>query len=235
MSERHKEDMQDFYSILDRLRHRLGGSRKLAACNGRMSWPKRGVYFFFDDGEARSNSGIGPRVVRVGTHALTATSRTSLWHRLSQHRGVERTGGGNHRGSVFRRHVGTALTCRDPNLAISTWGAGNNASSEIRGQELALEQLVSQTICAMPFLWIDIDDLPGPDSARGYLERNAIALLSNFRRPQLDPPSADWLGHFCSSERVRTSGLWNSNHVDEIYDPGFLKRFDDLVLATTAL
>jgi hypothetical protein len=63
-----------------------------------MVWPKRGVYFFFETGESRSDSGSGPRVVRVGTHALREGSRAKLWTRLSQHQGTITTGGGNHRG-----------------------------------------------------------------------------------------------------------------------------------------
>ena len=33
-----------------------------------MYWPQRGVYFFMEDGEERSDSGSGLRIVRVGTH-----------------------------------------------------------------------------------------------------------------------------------------------------------------------
>ena len=29
---------------------------------------------------------------------------------------------------------------------------------------------------------------------RGYIERNAIALLSNYGKPAIDPPSPGWLG-----------------------------------------
>ena len=74
----------------------------------------------------------------------------------------------------------------------------------------------------MPFLWLAINDEPGPASRRGYIERNTIALLSNYGKPPLDAPSGHWLGHDCNRERVRISGLWNSNHVDEAYDPAFL-------------
>ena len=81
----------------------------------------------------------------------------------------------------------------------------------------------------MPFLWLAIDDPAGPDSERGYIERNAIALLSNFQRPALDSPTPTWLGIHCASERVRDSGIWNSNHVAEGYDDAFLDRFDQLV------
>ena len=74
-----RRDLARFYGLLDGLEARLGGMRTLADCDGRMSWPTRGVYFFFEDGEERSDSGSGLRGVRVGTHALMAKSRTRLW------------------------------------------------------------------------------------------------------------------------------------------------------------
>lgn len=66
-----RDDLIRFYALIDRLREQGGGARRLADCSGRMNWPRRGVYFFFEDGEMRSDTGAGPRVVRVGTHALT--------------------------------------------------------------------------------------------------------------------------------------------------------------------
>jgi len=79
-----------------------------------------------------------------------------------------------------------------------------------------------------------IEDEAGPESRRGFIERNSIALLSNYNKPRLDPPSAVWLGHHCNRERVRNSGLWNSIHVDEDYDPAFLDELDRLVSETVA-
>jgi hypothetical protein len=81
----------------------------------------------------------------------------------------------------------------------------------------------------MPFLWLGVDDLPGAAGSRGYIERNAIALLSNFDRSPIDLPSAEWLGHKCNRDRVRRSGLWNQNHVDESYEAGFLSRLEGFV------
>jgi hypothetical protein len=149
-----------FYSLLARLERQIGGARRLADCSGRMEWPQRGVYFFRELGENRSDTGSGPRIVRVGTHALKAGGTTTLWTRLSQHRG---------------------------------------------------------------------NDEPGPTSARGFIERNSIALLSNFGRAPLDPQSGDWLGHDSDRELVRKSGLWNQRHVEEPYDPGFLDLLDRLI------
>jgi len=142
-----------------------------------MDWPARGVYFFQEPGEGRTDTGSGPRIVRVGTHALKAGSRTTLWNRLSQHRGSAKTGGGNHRGSIFRLIIGTALVDLDGHTC-PTWGQGRSAPKDIREKEQPLEQLVSKTIGEMPFLWLEIADEPGPDSLRGYIERNTIALLS---------------------------------------------------------
>ncbi|MBC7084042.1 MAG: hypothetical protein H5T95_11245 [Firmicutes bacterium] len=108
-------DLDRFYEVLARLQSKLGGCRCLGACGGRggdgWRWPLQGVYFFFEPGEMRED-GRTPRVVRVGTHAVSEGSKTTLWQRLSRHKGHERgkyAGGGNHRGSVFRLHVGAAL------------------------------------------------------------------------------------------------------------------------------
>ncbi len=202
-------------------------------CARRVQWPAqlplRGVYFFTEPGEFRSDTGTGPRIVRVGTHALKRGSRTTLWKRLSQHRGTGHSGGGSHRGLIFRLIVGTALIARDGHVCPTWDDRRSAASSAIRSAELDLERVVSKTIAAMRFLWLDINDDPGEDSNRGYVERNAIALLSNFGKEPLDAPSPAWLGQYCNRPRIRASGLWNANHVDENYDPAFLDKLEALV------
>ncbi|MBP1885724.1 hypothetical protein [Sinorhizobium mexicanum] len=97
--------------------------------------------------------------------------------------------------------------------------------------EIALEREVSRLIGSMPLVWLGVDDEPGAKSLRGYIERNAIALLSNYGKQPIDAPSAGWLGRHCDRAKVRMSGLWNSNHVDEVYDPKFLDCLDEHVLA----
>lgn len=44
-------DTLQFYDLLERIAERTAGYRTLATCDGRMTWPRRGVYFFFEDGE----------------------------------------------------------------------------------------------------------------------------------------------------------------------------------------
>jgi hypothetical protein len=176
------------------------------------------VYLFFEPGEHRED-GVTPRVARVGTHALTETSRTRLWTRLAQHRGAvggSNPGGGNHRASVFRLHVGTALIARDglPEAAAS-WGRTAGTSGATRRDEAALERAVSRYIGTMPLLWLDV-----PDRAdRARLEAGLIALLSNAGGDPVDPPSEGWLGHHADRDAIRRSGLWNVNHVDD--EPDF--------------
>ena len=224
------EDTMTFYTLLQELEPSIGGKRTLADCHGRMDWPKRGVYFFFEPGENRSGSGNGSRVVRVGTHAIKGKADTTLWSRLRQHKGTLRPPGGNHRGSVFRKLVGEAMIRRDGLTEGSdTWGRGNTAPRGVSEAERPMEMKVSRYIGAMPFLFVPILDAPGPDSKRGYIERNAIALLSGYNTAVADTPSPQWLGFHSSRERVRRSGLWNNDHVNEDYSPEFLNVLAGLI------
>ena len=88
---------------------------------------------------------------------------------------------------------------------------------------------MSQRLGEMTLLFLPIADAPGPDSERGFVERNSIALLSAYAKPSTDVPSPDWLGHHSTRERVRRSGLWNNNHVDAEVDPRFLEVLRRLV------
>lgn len=231
---RRLSDVHRFYDLLDLLENKIGGKRTLGDCHGRMNFPTRGVYFFFENGEDRITSGNGMRVTRVGTHALKTGSKTTLWNRLKQHRGTDKDGGGNHRGSIFRLHVGVALSNREkwPAEIKTVWPKGQSAPIEIRNKEIPYENQVSQYIRKMPFLWLAVEDAPGPDSLRGYIERNSIALLSNaseITAPN-DPPSDTWLGKWTGHNAITRSGLWNVNHVFDNYSPDFLAQFEELIL-----
>ena len=212
------QHLDRFYDLLDTLEGKLGGARTLEHSDGQMTWPQRGVYFFMEDGEDRSNQ-KRKRIVRVGINAKHATSRTTLWTRLRQHRGNKNTGG-NHGASIFRLLVGTALITRD-SLDCPSWGEKDQPC-----KPLFVEQQVSEAIGKMPFLWLEVDD---GHEGRSYIESNTIALLSNLGKPAIDPPSADWLGHHCQRPKVQKSGLWNQQKTDKPYNPSFLDDFARLV------
>jgi hypothetical protein len=129
--------------------------------------------------------------------------------------------------------VGTALIAKHDlsGKAVEMWGVGSSSpTSHSRQDEYPVECTVSQYIRSMPFLWVGIEDEPGPDSLRGYIERNAIAMLSdcNASRP-IDPPSENWLGQWATNEAIERSGLWNVEHVTERYDPGFLNQLEKAI------
>ena len=226
-----RADLDTFYRLLDELRQRCGGHRLLRDCQGKSGWPERGVYFFFEDGEFRED-GITSRVVRVGTHAVSVGSKTTLWTRLRGHRGG-RDGGGNHRGSIFRLRIGEALMqkVQFPDCIRESWGRGGTAPKQTRLDEAPLELAVSEYICTMPFLWLSLTDEASPKSKRAYLERNSIALLSNFGKSPIDSPSNAWLGGLSPEPTITASGLWNTNHVTASHEPAFLRFFAESIRA----
>lgn len=229
-------DLNRFYALLRNLEERVSRKR-LVDCDGNMDWPRRGVYFFFEDGETRGgNSEL--RVVRVGTHAVHPGDQSTLWGRLRSHRGTltgGHAGGGNHRGSVFRKHVGTAILRRNGQAElVERWCKGQSAERSVRDDEYPIELQVSQYIRAMPFLWLKVEDPPGPSSMRASIERNAIALLSNYGKlgpPEaIDAPSPMWLGTYCAKDAVRKSGPWNADHTnDNQWNQTFLDKLEHLI------
>jgi len=222
------------YDLLDALATASGGPRVLSGTTRPADWPTRGVYFFFEPGEVRADG--RPRVVRVGTHALTATSRTTLWTRLSQHRGHlagSNPGGGNHRGSIFRLHVGAALiTCGQvKGLPLSAW-LSPEPLPEHRGAEGDCERAVSAYISQMPVLWLEVPSRADGTSDRGLVEATVIALLSRAAGG-VDRASAGWLGHHAPNQAIADSGLWNVRHVRDGYDPMVLECLAGYIQQTT--
>jgi hypothetical protein len=185
--------------------------------------PERGVYFFLDP--TTSNEQDQWRICRIGTHAVSLGSKSTLRARLRAHFGT-RSGSGNHRGSIFRLHVGNALLRRDQR-EIATWGIGSvappalRASEVLREAEARHEQQVSNYIGQLPVLWVAVPDEASPASERSIIERNAIALLSQDTQRSAMPPNG-WLGEHSPRREIRESRLWNLNYVDDDYDPGFL-------------
>jgi hypothetical protein len=197
--------------------------------------PERGVYFFLDS--ATSNTQEQWHICRVGTHAVSLGSKSTLRARLRAHLGT-RTGSGNHRGSIFRLHVGNALLRRDQR-EIVTWGKGAVAPPELRTSqalreaEAQHEQHVSDYIAQLPVLWLAVPDEASPSSERSIIERNTIALLSRDAQLSAALPTG-WLGEHSPRREIRGSRLWNLNYVDDEYDPGFLALLERSVGYTLA-
>ena len=52
-----RADLQRFYEILVTLETKAGGKRRLSECDAQTRWPRRGLYFFFERGELRTETG----------------------------------------------------------------------------------------------------------------------------------------------------------------------------------
>jgi hypothetical protein len=115
---------------------------------------------------------------------------------------------------------------------LLTWGKGQAASKDIKREEEWMERQVSDYLGKkMSLLWLNIGDAPSAVSDRAFIERNAIALISNNKHP-IDIPSPKWLGRFSDKEEIRESGLWNIRHVVDAYDPKFINVFSEYVEVT---
>lgn len=225
------QHLNQFYELLDRLQAGVGGMRTFRECGGKTGWPNRGVYFFFEDTETRFLPPFALRVVRVGTHGVSAGSRSTLWMRLRTHRGTS-AGGGGHRSSILRLHIGAALLAKSRGrLKVPTWGVGQYAKPDITAKEARLEHAVSMYISRMKLLWLAINDSPSPLSDRAYIERNAISLLAGPSGP-LDPTSTRWLGNSSPHPAIRRSALWNVDYVSNSYDERFLDVLAQYVSVT---
>jgi hypothetical protein len=219
-----------FQHLIRRLWAAQAGGRRIDETTGRLPWPNRGVYFILDSQQGPPGNRV-PRIVRVGTHAVSAGSRTTLWDRLSTHRGTGE-GSGSHRSSIFRLHVGRARMRERPSADWPiSWAEGQSAPRQIRDKEQMLEREVSGIIGAMRVLWLDIPDEAGPSSERAYIERNAIGLLSRTCLLK-GTGKGEWLGRYSADWRISVSGLWNLNHIFMQPDLDFIDRFEAAVNAT---
>lgn len=170
------------------------------------SLPKNGLYFSYEDGEVNSHDG-GPRIVRVGNHPH---SQNRLYGRLCNHYYE------NKNSSVFRKLLGGALmrrqdlnhACLKPAPGKGHWEKQGERTCERCGPfEKEVSALLRERF---RFRVVGIDDM----EFRNLMERKLIGILSECPKCQ---PSGDWLGRFAYSEKVRRSGMWNSDYVNETY------------------
>lgn len=212
---------QSFYAFFEPLISRYGLSNLQTSL--KLDLPAQGVYFFFDPNEITSLSNALPRLVRVGTHAVSQGSKATLRNRLRTHFGTIE-GTGNHRGSVFRLHVGEAIINKlNLRAKFPHWGKGQTASTKIIRSERELESMVSQYISSLLLFFVEISDKSTKDSLRSIVETNSIALFTE-NMVTLESPSPNWLGSFSSQLAIRQSGLWNVRHVAQSVDLQVIRR-----------
>jgi hypothetical protein len=163
-----------------------------------------GLYFFFEVGEDSPHG--RPRIIRIGNHPRT---QGRLVGRLREHYAT-RPNAKN--GSVFRRYIGGALLRRDgierclaPGPGLGHWESGTGLECETCvGYE---ERVTSYLRSSLKFACVRIDD----QQLRNHLERRLIASVAQC---EVCRPSVEWLGSQAYSGKVRSSGVWNSDHVN---------------------
>jgi hypothetical protein len=184
-----------------------------------------GLYFFFEAGEENAHG--QPRITRIGNHPRV---QHRLVGRLQDHYKTVRDA---KNGSVFRRYLGGALLRRDgrepclqPAPGHGHWEHGNLHECD---QYAAYETRVTERLrSSFSFTCVEVKD----QVLRNRLERRLIASVAQCSTCR---PSEGWLGLDAYPGRVRTSGLWNSDHVDGPgADDGDLASFLALVRAPGA-
>jgi len=238
------EYLVQLYDCLGRLNNRIDGPYYLSECDGTMEFPNRGLYFFFSPWSVLETDPAHQWfLTRIGTVGVARGSTNTLWNRLRQHRGNQSgiyAGGGNHRGSIFRQHVGRAFIARDGLEGTHPyWGEQFNGNdmpdtTSIREHEHCLETRVSQYIASLPFLYLNVpgDSKPGNDRAR--TEMNTIAMVSHARRTTPGLHDADWLGRHSPRPEISSTGLWNVDHVHALFGIDVLDVLEQYIDETVA-
>jgi hypothetical protein len=155
-----------------------------------------GLYFFYENGEVSKHAPEG-RIVRIGNHPL---SQDSLKRRLRMHY----SGGKN--GSVFRRLLGGAILHKtNPGSAcLQHWEKqGMHTCENCKPIENKVRELLKSNFS---FRCIEIENRP----LRNSFEEKLIATISLC---PICKPSDSWLGKYAYSDKVKLSGLWNSDYV----------------------
>lgn len=164
---------------------------------------KNGVYILFERNEFGHN---GDRIVRIGSH----TGNDNLVKRLEEHFLKE-----NKDRSIFRKNIGRALLNKNSDSYLDIWDidlTSKKAREEYRPfikrdyQELIEKQVSDYIRDNFTFSVIEVLDR----EERLSLEKRLIKIVSSCNECY---PSNHWLGKFSTIDKIRMSGLWQSQHI----------------------
>jgi hypothetical protein len=222
---------EELYAIFDRMQAADGIKNLRETLHSPI--PDQGVYFFFDPAEQTRFSTTLPRLVRIGTHGVSAGSRATLRDRLRTHLGTS-DGYGNHRSSVFRLHIGEALIRQDGLRArYPDWGIGQSSTGTVRDNERALEQKVSELISNLLVGYVAVADESTKASVRSLIERLSIALFTERLLP-VEAPGPHWLGLHSKHDVIVKTGLWNLRDSGSKADLSIPRMINDRMVGSAA-
>ena len=163
--------------------------------------PKNGIYFFYEDGEVWGHGGRKPRIVRIGTHL----GNGGFGRRINQHFSTSCSA---HTRSVFRKHIGSALLKKRNDKYLKIWHRHKKYKTQRnRKKEEKIEQEVSETIGKkFKFKVIIVNN----SNQRKRLEKSLIGTIAQC---DLCKPSKNWLGRLSPEDKIKESGLWQTQHL----------------------
>lgn len=166
--------------------------------------PKNGIYILFERGEKFNEY---DRIVRIGTH----TGNKQLYSRLNQHFIQE-----NKNRSIFRKNIGRCILNKEGSSYQSLWELDITSRAE-RERNLGLldlefenqiEKRISNYIQTnLTFCVFLVDS----KEERLYWERKIASTLAQSIEIK---PSEQWLGNYSPKEKIRSSGLWQVNELN---------------------
>ena len=164
---------------------------------------KNGVYILFEKNELGHN---GDRIVRIGSH----TGNDKLVKRLEEHFLKE-----NKDRSIFRKNIGRALLNKNSDSYLDIWDidlTSKKARTEYQPfikkdyQELIEKQVSDYIRDNFTFSVIEVLD----KEERISLEKRLIEIVSSCNECY---PSNNWLGKSSPVDKIRFSGLWQTQYV----------------------
>ena len=164
---------------------------------------KNGIYILFEQGEIAH--GVD-RITRVGSHR----SDDCLLMRLNEHFINE-----NKDRSIFRKNIGRAILNKSHDPYLSTWELDLTSRKSRERYAYRIDhhrqaQIESEVTVIMrskfSFCVIPVE---GKENRKRY-ESRLIATVAQCTQCR---PSKNWLGLYSTKEKIRSSGLWNYQHV----------------------
>ena len=165
--------------------------------------PSNGIYILFEKGEQAHG---GDRIVRIGTHKANNKLRNRLSHHFKKK---------NKDQSIFRKNIGRCLLYKRHSSYLSTWNLDmtprENKEKYSYLVDTQLENAIEEEISEylrdnFTFVILEVPDVED----RLLYESRLISTVSFCSECT---PSPNWLGLSSPNEKIRNSGLWQTNEL----------------------
>lgn len=183
--------------------------------------PKNGIYFFYEDGEVSQHNQSQLRIVRIGTH-----KDDNFRNRIAEHfllnenkMNLDVSKSPPHDRSIFRKNIGRALLNRDNDKYLDVWEKDLTSKDSRKKywhlrdivKEKEVESAVTDVLrqkFMFRFLVIEGESLRmGQDGLEGKL-------IATVAQCGLCKPSQGWLGNSSTVLKIKNSGLWQVQHLE---------------------